>query len=95
MTPTSSHAVSYAELLAVTQRIESLLAAQTQILERLTIAEVESTHRDRAIAQLVTDVSELRKAQHSNSILIAKAAGAVGLAGMVLPQVVRSFFAGG
>lgn len=89
--PTS---VSHAELLAVTQRIESLLTAQTQILERLTIAEVESTHRDKAIAQLVADVAEIRKAHHSSSILIAKAAGAAGLAGMLLPHLVKTLFAG-
>lgn len=86
--------VSHAELLAVTQRIESLLAAQTQILERLTIAEVESTHRDRAIAQLVSDVAELRKSHHSTSILIAKAAGAVGIASVFVPQIVKSFLGG-
>lgn len=91
-TPTI-HSVSHAELLAVTQRIESLLSAQTQILERLTIAEVESNHRDKAIAQLVHDVSELRKSQHASSILIAKAAGAAGLAGLLVPHALR-FLAG-
>lgn len=94
MTTPNSHHVSHAELLAVTQRIESLLAAQTQILERLTIAEVESTHRDRAIAQLVSDVAELRKTQHSTSILIAKAAGAVGLVSVFVPQIVKTVMGG-
>lgn len=92
---TTHPSVSHAELLAVTQRIESLLSAQTQILERLTIAEVESTHRDKAITQLVHDVAELRKAQHANSILIAKAAGAAGLVGMLLPHAMRVMFSGG
>ena len=88
MTP-NSHSVSHAELLAVTQRIESLLSAQTQILERLARAEVESSHRSTAIAQLVADVAELRKTQHSTSIVIAKAAGAVGLVSLFVPQIVK------
>ena len=89
-----SPSASRDELVLVTQRIEAILSAQTQILERLAVAETESTHRDRAFTQLAADVSALRAAQQANSLLIAKAAGAAGLLGMLLPYAVKALVGG-
>lgn len=91
----TSNAASRAELIAVTSRIEVVLSAQTQILERLAVAETESTYRDKAIARVADDVAALRKAQEATALLVAKAAGAAGLAGVLLPYIVKYLTPGG
>ncbi|WP_312587221.1 hypothetical protein [Comamonas terrigena] len=77
------------ELLLVTQRIEAALSAQTEILQRLAIAETKSSNRDQAIDRLAAEVAALGASQQATSTLIAKAAGAAGLAGLLLPYAVK------